>query len=73
MDENKIGYCIEAHDLAASKLVAFREKDTEFVRRLILDQLISTDILLSRLNQTVADRAVIERAVRWTARIAGSL
>jgi hypothetical protein len=25
MDDNNTGYCIEAHDLAASKLMAFRE------------------------------------------------
>jgi len=37
MDKNKIGWCVEAHDLAASKLIAFREKDTEFVRRLIIE------------------------------------
>ena len=29
------GWCIEAHDLAASKLVAYREKDRDFVRVLL--------------------------------------
>src|SRR5215467_11305491 len=31
----KVGWCIEGHDLAASKLAAFREKDREFVRVLL--------------------------------------
>jgi uncharacterized nucleotidyltransferase DUF6036 len=31
----KIGRCIEAHDLAVSKLVAFRPKDLDFVRILL--------------------------------------
>ncbi|MTI89082.1 MAG: hypothetical protein FH748_14080 [Balneolaceae bacterium] len=36
MDGQKIGWCVEAHDLAASKLMAFREKDREFVRKLLV-------------------------------------
>ncbi len=32
------GHCVEAHDLAASKLVAFRDKDREFVRILLKDE-----------------------------------
>lgn len=34
------GWCVEAHDLAASKLVAFRDKDRDFVRVLLRDNLI---------------------------------
>ena len=30
------GWCVEAHDLAASKLVAFRDKDKDFVRTLLV-------------------------------------
>lgn len=33
----KTGWCIEAHDLAASKLVAYREKDRNFVRILLIE------------------------------------
>jgi hypothetical protein len=31
------GWCVEAHDVAASKLVAFRDKDRDFVRVLIAE------------------------------------
>lgn len=70
MDENNTGYCIEAHDLAASKLMAFREKDTEFVRQLIINNMIDVNTLLHRLRVTEAERAVKERALLWTQRIA---
>ncbi|MBF0356928.1 MAG: hypothetical protein HQL43_17010, partial [Alphaproteobacteria bacterium] len=32
---NKIGYCLEPHDLAASKLAAGRDKDWPFVAKLL--------------------------------------
>src|SRR5262245_37430691 len=32
---NRTGWCVEAHDLAVSKLVAFRDKDRDFVRILL--------------------------------------
>ena len=35
------GWCVEAHDLAASKLVAFRDKDRDFVRVLIAEELVT--------------------------------
>ena len=73
MDANNIGYCIEAHDLAASKLIAFREKDTEFVRRLIIEEMISVDTLVERLNKTEADTELLDRAVRWVKHIVEEL
>jgi len=45
------GWCVEAHDLAVSKLVAFRDKDRDFVRILILENLIGSRKLLRRLRQ----------------------
>jgi hypothetical protein len=39
------GYCLEAHDLAASKLAAFRDKDRDFVRVLLMEQIIDADII----------------------------
>ena len=45
---HKTGWCLEAHDLAASKLVAFREKDRDFVRVLIVETLITPATLLRR-------------------------
>jgi hypothetical protein len=37
---NTTGLCVEAHDLAVSKLVAFRDKDRDLVRVLIVETLI---------------------------------
>ena len=36
MDENKIGWCLEVHDLAASKLIAFREKQKLLINNLFV-------------------------------------
>jgi hypothetical protein len=48
---NQIGWCVEAHDLAASKLVAFRDKDRDFVRTLLVEKLIKPSKLYRRLHQ----------------------
>lgn len=45
------GWCLEAHDLAASKLSAFRAKDREFARVLIVEEMISPTVLLERLGE----------------------
>lgn len=44
------GLCLEPHDLAASKLAAGREKDTEFVEALIACGYVELPILLERLE-----------------------
>jgi hypothetical protein len=46
---NHTGWCVEAHDLAASKLVAFRDKDKAFVRTLLVESLIKSRTLRQRL------------------------
>lgn len=51
------GWCLEAHDLAASKLVAFRQKDREFVRTLIAEDLVQPRKLALRIRQ-LSDRRV---------------
>ena len=48
---NYTGWCVEAHDLAASKLVAFRDKDRDFVRTLLVEKLIDSSKLYRRLDQ----------------------
>jgi len=40
------GWCLEAHDLAFSKLAAGRDKDIEFVKSMIKHQLVQSDRLL---------------------------
>lgn len=37
---NATGWCLESHDLAASKLAAWRDKDREFVRALLRERVI---------------------------------
>ncbi|MGQ0643406.1 MAG: DUF6036 family nucleotidyltransferase [Gemmatimonadaceae bacterium] len=48
---NMTGWCVGAHDLAASKLVAYREKDRDFVRVLIVEGLVDPKELLLRIDQ----------------------
>jgi hypothetical protein len=60
---NKTGWCVEAHDLAASKLVAFREKDKEFVRVLIVEGLIKPATLRRRLSK-LPDRLQVTEQLR---------
>lgn len=73
MDETNIGWCIEVHDLAASKLIAFREKDTGFVRRLILEEMVGTEELLKRLQLIDTQKELKERAKNWVERIADEI
>lgn len=44
-----IGWCLEAHDLAAAKLAAGRDQDRQFVQVLLTEQLVSTDQLAERI------------------------
>lgn len=49
-----VGWCLEPHDLAVSKLAAGREKDFSFVERLLRGKLISEAILTDRFANTPA-------------------
>lgn len=76
---NNTGWCVEAHDLAASKLVAFRDKDRDFVRVLLRDNLIQPKKLRLRLSQlpgrpqlTSQLREAIERWIRGVLEDIGS-
>lgn len=69
MNSKNIGWCIEAHDLAASKLIAFREKDTEFVRKLLVGNLIEIEALILRIKQIESEKELVERALNWTIRV----
>ena len=46
------GYCLEAHDLAISKIIAQRPKDAEFVQELARHDMIEKKTMLNRLEQT---------------------
>lgn len=53
-----IGLCLEAHDLAASKLAAGREKDFEFVGALVDAGLIDLATLTARVEMLPATRVL---------------
>ena len=56
--KNSIGWCVEAHDLAVSKLIAYRDKDRDFVRTLLVERLIDSRKLNRRLHQLPNDPRV---------------
>jgi hypothetical protein len=60
-----IGWCLEVHDLAASKLVAFRHKDRDFVRTLLQERLVDLECLVSRIHLLPIDDLDRERLVGW--------
>lgn len=61
----KKGLCLEAHDLAASKLAAFRDKDQDFVRVLLQERLISPGTLAARVRTLPIDEALRSRCHQW--------
>lgn len=71
--EPSTGWCIEAHDLAASKLSVFRPKDRDFVRVLIVEELISPDVLLERLRRLPVEDDLRARLIQWAEAILESL
>ena len=59
------GWCLEAHDLAASKLAAFREKDRRFVRTLIVEGLVDPQQLIARVCCLPIDEEAASRLKEW--------
>lgn len=59
------GYCLEAHDLAASKLAAGREKDRAFVATLLTEGLIDGEVLLERVAGLQVEIQYAESLGRW--------
>ncbi len=45
-----VGWCLEAHDLAISKLVAGRERDDQFLRVLLREGMVEPAVLAGRLD-----------------------
>lgn len=71
--EPSTGWCLEPHDLAASKLAAFREKDRDFVRVLLVERLLSVEALLARVEKLAVDEELRIRIVSWVEAIGGSV
>lgn len=60
------GWCVEVHDLAASKLAALREKDKEFVRLLLIEKMIDVKILIQRISSLNVNKKLREQLLLWT-------
>ena len=63
--QGNTGYCLESHDLAASKLVANRDKDRDFVRVLLVERLVQPEILLRRVGLLPSTEETRQRITRW--------
>lgn len=62
---HKTGHCLDGHDLAASKLAAFRERDRAFVRTLLAERMVAPRKLISRIRLLPLGAQEQERLVRW--------
>ncbi len=59
------GWCLEIHDLAASKIAAFREKNKSFVRVLLIENLIDHSTLLQRFSNMDINISIKDNIRRW--------
>lgn len=62
---NRTGHCLEAHDLAACKLAAWRDKDREFVRIMLRERLIQPNRLVRLINLLPLEEERREMLRRW--------
>jgi len=63
--QGRRGLCLEGHDLAASKLAAFRDKDRDFVRVLLAEGLVKPRTLVTRLRTLPLPEEERERRAAW--------
>lgn len=61
----KIGYCLDPHDLAASKLAAGREKDWHFVDLLLQHGIVDPSTLQARIATLPIPAARLEALKHW--------
>lgn len=59
------GWCLDVHDLCASKLLANRDKDRDFVRALIVEDLVLVETIRERVAATETDEAKKAIALTW--------
>jgi len=60
-----VGHCLESHDLAASKIVAHRDKDRDFVRTLLAEGMVDADVLCERINALPESVETKLRLITW--------
>lgn len=70
---HKAGLCLEGHDLAASKLAAFREKDRAFVRSMLRERIVTKQSLIDRLHKLPLAEERVARLVKWVDATYGEL
>ena len=63
----KVGFCLDPHDLAASKLAAGREKDWHFVEEMLRHKIVDSRVLLERVRCLAVPQAKIEHLKAWIA------
>lgn len=61
----KVGWCLEPHDLAVSKLAAGRDKDWPFVSAMLTHGIIHAETLRERLTETRLPEAQCQRLLTW--------
>jgi hypothetical protein len=61
----KVGWCLEPHDLAVSKLAAGRDKDWPFVSAMLTHGIIRAETLQERLIQTLLPKAQCQHLLTW--------
>jgi hypothetical protein len=59
------GLCLQSYDLAASKLVAFRENDRDFVRTLLAEGLVLASELADQVNELPIAQSQRDRLAGW--------
>ncbi len=62
---NNADLCIEVHDLAVSKLVAYRKKDKEFARLLLIEKMIDARVLTERISDLKIEEPLRQRLLLW--------
>lgn len=68
----KIGYCLDPHDLAASKLAAGRDKDGRFVQAMLVHGIVQTDTLEQRIDRLPLPPERRQQLRTMAVRLAGS-
>ena len=61
----KIGWCLDPHDLAASKLVAGREKDWVFVAEMLASKVVQGPEVLERIAALPIAAAQQKKLAAW--------
>ena len=61
----KVGYCLDPHDLAASKLAAWREKDLLFVEAMFKHGLLDQELLCERVGKLPVPQERAMEVMAW--------